>query len=138
MASAVDPQFLTIKLLTQKSGLSVSTLRRRVKDGSLPTIQPGGRGKKMLLSPTVLDALSATRGVPADAMTGNELHGPETETTERISDHRSARGSQSAQSAGEGLPREPRHAATVPQGTSSGPFPKWMRSPHFQHQYKQS
>jgi hypothetical protein len=137
MASAVDPQSLTIKQLAQKSALSLSTLRRRVKDGSLPTIQPGGGGKKMLFLPTVLDALSAARVVDADAMTGNKLRGPETETTEKISDHGPAYGSQSDQFVGEAMPSEPRRAVIVAQRATSGRRLSWMRSPLFQNQTKQ-
>lgn len=53
-----DRQLLTLKQLQQLTGLSESTLRRRVRDGSLPVIQLGGPGAKLLFSPNVLEQLA--------------------------------------------------------------------------------
>jgi len=61
MTEAKDERPLTIKELAGETGYSVSTLRRRVKDGSIPVIQPGGRGKKMTFLPTVINELVAKR-----------------------------------------------------------------------------
>jgi hypothetical protein len=52
------PEYISITKLSAISGLSVSTLRRRVKDGSLPVIQPGGRRSRLLFRRDVLDTLS--------------------------------------------------------------------------------
>ena len=49
-------QFRTLKEFLAYSHLSESTIRRRVRDGSLPAIQVGGKGKKLLF--------------PADALSG--------------------------------------------------------------------
>jgi excisionase family DNA binding protein len=40
-------------------GLSVSTIRRRIADGTLPTLQPGGRRKKILVDIGSLTAITA-------------------------------------------------------------------------------
>jgi hypothetical protein len=54
-------QSLTIEDLERLSGLSVSTLRRRIADGSLPVIQPGGHRTRMAFLPNVLELLSQPR-----------------------------------------------------------------------------
>lgn len=46
--------YLTLAELCEQSGLSESTIRRRVKDGSLPAFQPGGRRKRLLFPADVL------------------------------------------------------------------------------------
>jgi excisionase family DNA binding protein len=43
-------EFLSPQELATRTGLSVETVRRRVRDGSLPSIQPGGPGKRILIS----------------------------------------------------------------------------------------
>ena len=48
-------QFLTLKEFLEYCHLSESTVRRRVREGSLPVVQIGGKGKKLLF--------------PADALT---------------------------------------------------------------------
>lgn len=47
-------QFQTLKELVVSSGLSEATIRRRVKDGTLPYEQVGGPGKRLLFP---LDAI---------------------------------------------------------------------------------
>lgn len=42
-------QFYTIHEFSGLKSLSVSTVRRRIKDRSIPFEQPGGRGKKILI-----------------------------------------------------------------------------------------
>lgn len=59
-------QTITIEELAKLSGLSLSTLRRRVADGSLPVIQPGGHRTRMLFLPDVLESLSRPRKAAAD------------------------------------------------------------------------
>lgn len=66
MPSDVSRQYLSIREFTQQSGLSQSTIRRRVSEGSLTNFQPGGAGKKVLIPTDALmrsDAQSET--VPA-------------------------------------------------------------------------
>lgn len=52
-----DQRLLTIKQLAVASGLSVSTLRRRVREGVLAAIQLGGRGKKLMFAASIVDQL---------------------------------------------------------------------------------
>lgn len=61
MADGSTRRALTIAELNRLSGLSISTLRRRVADGSLPVIQPGGPRTRMTFLPNVLEALSQPR-----------------------------------------------------------------------------
>ena len=51
----IRPQrLLTLKEFVEQSRLSESTVRRRARDGSLPVVQLGGKGKKLLFP---IDAL---------------------------------------------------------------------------------
>ena len=59
------PDYISIDQLSDVSGLSVTTLRRRTKDGSLPAIQPGGPRTRLLLRRDVLDTLGQVI-TPAD------------------------------------------------------------------------
>lgn len=54
-----QPACFTLSELIAMTKLSESTLRRRVKDGSIPCIQPGGPRTRMLFSPDILDRLAA-------------------------------------------------------------------------------
>ena len=117
-------QTLTIKQLQVATGLSISTLRRRVKDGTIPVLQPGGRGKKLLFPLAVLDELCMRRCVQSNSSNQPEQSasgsvGPDTPLP--ASDHsggeRTDDGTQGAISIG-GLTRP-----------NSGPTPNWMRSP---------
>ena len=58
MLDGTTRQTLTIEELERLSGLSVSTLRRRIADGSLPVIQPGGPRTRMAFLSNVLELLS--------------------------------------------------------------------------------
>src|SRR5262245_7277287 len=49
--TAAAPERITFKQLSLRSGLSVSTLRRRLKDRSIHATQLGGKGKKILFDP---------------------------------------------------------------------------------------
>lgn len=46
--------YLTLKQFCQHTRLSVSTVRRRVKDGTIPVLQLGGRRKKLWFAPDAL------------------------------------------------------------------------------------
>lgn len=48
-------KLLSIKELRDRTGFSVSTLRRRVKDGTLAKFQPGGPRTRMAFHPDALD-----------------------------------------------------------------------------------
>jgi excisionase family DNA binding protein len=56
-----DRQLLTITELSERSRLSVTQLRRLVKAGRIPFLQPGGRGGKLLFR---LDTLLAANEPP--------------------------------------------------------------------------
>ena len=58
-----DRQFLTIAELSERSPLSVTQIRRLVKAGRIPFLQPGGRGGKLLFRP---DALLAANEPPEE------------------------------------------------------------------------
>jgi len=55
-------QYLDIDELSALSGLSVSTLRRYVRQGKITALQPGGPGSRLLFRP---DALEGTAIHPA-------------------------------------------------------------------------
>jgi hypothetical protein len=57
MSDKTSPKYLTLQEFVQLSRLSESTVRRRARDGSLPVVQLGGKGKRLLF--------------PADALTRN-------------------------------------------------------------------
>jgi hypothetical protein len=66
----MNANLISLKEFLAYTHLSESTVRRRVRDGSLPAIQVGGKGKKMLFS---VDAFvrsqdsSASAGLDAPA-----------------------------------------------------------------------
>ena len=51
-------KYIDIGELVVRSGMSESTIRRRVRDGSLHAVQLGGKGKKLLFSVDVLDRVN--------------------------------------------------------------------------------
>ncbi|MHB9050013.1 MAG: helix-turn-helix transcriptional regulator [Pirellulales bacterium] len=58
-------QYLSLREFQKATGLSESTIRRRVKDGSLLVHQPGGKRKKLLFPRDAL-VTSQTDGPPAE------------------------------------------------------------------------
>lgn len=62
---AAQPGYISITELSAIGGLSVSALRRRVRDGSLPFIQPGGPRSRLLFRRDVLDRLADPGSPPA-------------------------------------------------------------------------
>lgn len=52
---------LSIREFAIRAGMSMSTVRRRIKDGSLQTLQLGGSGKQHRLSAEQLGDCEATR-----------------------------------------------------------------------------
>ncbi|MBL8797084.1 MAG: helix-turn-helix domain-containing protein [Planctomycetia bacterium] len=56
-------QYLDIDELSTLSGLSVSTLRRYVRQGKIIALQPGGPGSRLLFRP---DALERAGTLPED------------------------------------------------------------------------
>ena len=70
MDGSTSPQFLTLKEFVARSRLSESTVRRRAREGSLPVVQVGGKGKKLLF--------------PADALTRVNDHTPSAEADAKV------------------------------------------------------
>jgi hypothetical protein len=54
MNDNATPDFLTLKEFVEHSHLSESTVRRRVREGTLTAVQLGGKGKKLLFPADVL------------------------------------------------------------------------------------
>ena len=63
------PRYVTIDELSQISTLSIPTLRRLVKKGALPVIQPGGPRTRMLFR---ADALELGTQAPTNPHSGND------------------------------------------------------------------
>jgi hypothetical protein len=60
-APDTSPTYLSYRQLSLVSGMSQSTLRRRVADGTLPYAQPGGPGSRVLFPPDAIDCLTKHR-----------------------------------------------------------------------------
>src|SRR5258708_2337474 len=59
MSTEQASRFLSIAELARQSGLSISTIDRRVKDGSIPFIQPGGPRTRKFFRADVLERLAS-------------------------------------------------------------------------------
>ena len=53
----------TSSIPTTSSGLSIATVRRRIRDRSLPVLQLGGRKRRILISRDALSSLSSPTGM---------------------------------------------------------------------------
>ncbi len=66
---------IKLKDVCQMTGLSASTIRRRVRDGSLPAVQLGGRGCRLLFDLVAIQGLasssSAVQAASEIALQGN-------------------------------------------------------------------
>lgn len=60
---------LSPKEFVAKSGLSLATVRRYLRDGRLPSIQPGGRRCRVLIPASALALVSAVNAEPRSAVT---------------------------------------------------------------------
>lgn len=64
--SNVDPvfaderEYLSPQEFVLRSGLSIATVRRYLRDGRLPSVQPGGRRSRVLIPVTALEPFVAT------------------------------------------------------------------------------
>jgi excisionase family DNA binding protein len=65
------PRFLSPADFARATGLSEATVRRRIRDGSLPVAQPGGKKSRVLIPRDVLDRSAPAPGpsVPAPGPT---------------------------------------------------------------------
>jgi excisionase family DNA binding protein len=66
--AAVSPArtCLTYEEVSAQTGLSLSTLRRRVMEGKLPFIQPGGRRTRIVFPIDVVERLLQDSGSPSE------------------------------------------------------------------------
>ncbi len=64
MTTSPAKQYLSPAEFADLSGLSLSSVHRRIADRSLPFIQPGGKRKAIRIPRTALEALQPTRAVP--------------------------------------------------------------------------
>ena len=55
MNSTEIAAWLTVEQFVAESGLSPATVRRRIKDGSLPVLQPGGKRTAVRVSRAALE-----------------------------------------------------------------------------------
>jgi hypothetical protein len=124
MSEAKDRRPLTIRELKEETGLSISTLRRRVKDGSIPVIQAGGPGKKLLFPATVVEELCARRVAQPDAA--------KVDAERAVGDTRQCPSRPRDDCAEADRPHENEEYSFNYSGVTqpeSGPVPSWMRSP---------
>lgn len=64
-ADATPLTCLTYEELSRRTGLSISTLRRRVKDGTIPFLQPGSRRSRIVFPIDIVERLLACVPAPA-------------------------------------------------------------------------
>jgi excisionase family DNA binding protein len=74
---AVADQYLSVAQLSKLSGISEVTLRRRIKDGSIPAIQPGGPRTRLVVRRDVLDLLTNLQSAAAHVENGAMGETPE-------------------------------------------------------------
>jgi len=67
---SVQPEFLSIPQFAALSQLSMSTIRRRLRDGSIPFSQPGGKRTKILIPQKALTELAN----PTNVVEPNPTH----------------------------------------------------------------
>lgn len=60
-----ERRFLTVDEVARVTGLSASTIRRRVRDGSITAVQPGGRRKRLLFDAESLGGLALSESPQA-------------------------------------------------------------------------
>ena len=76
MTSASPSQFLTASEFARAATISLATVRRRIKDGTLPFWQPGGSRTAMRIPRTALDAIEATAPPSRDAIPESQFTKP--------------------------------------------------------------
>lgn len=91
--------FIDISEFSRRSGLSMSTIRRRIKDGSIPSWQPGGPGTRTMIPISSIPDRSNQPPVRSSVV-------PETMTAAHHSEHSD----------------ENTHAHKI-----SGPAPRWLK-----------
>jgi excisionase family DNA binding protein len=59
----VSQRYYSPEEFSELTGLSVKTVRRRIADGGLRAVQPGGRGTRWLIPADALDSRSNTSSI---------------------------------------------------------------------------
>jgi excisionase family DNA binding protein len=67
---AINKQYLSVAELSSLTGLSEVTIRRRIKDGSIPASQPGGPRTRLVVRRDVLDLLINQNSAPVRVENG--------------------------------------------------------------------
>ena len=112
-----DRMHLTLREFVRHFGLSESTVRRRVRDGSLSAVQVGGKGKKILLR---VDALERTNNTTANAAVC-----PAAAPVDALEQTNSTTASARIEDQSEQTPLTP--STGTPTEPRPGPRPRWTR-----------
>jgi excisionase family DNA binding protein len=66
----VAPAYLSYEELSSRTGLSISTLRRRVSDGTLPCFQPGGSRTRVVFPVDIVERClqAGAAAIPAQSV----------------------------------------------------------------------
>ena len=69
-------RYIEFREFVRRVPLSASTIRRRLKDGSIPYVQPGGRGHSVLIREDALDRVQPA-GAPEQETEGQPVIVPD-------------------------------------------------------------
>ena len=75
-SDAPPPQYISIQEFSQRSGFSVSQLRRLAKKGAIPALQPGGKGGKLLFRPDAIETCAPGESTTSAPAQQRQLSGP--------------------------------------------------------------
>ena len=75
-SGAGNNRLLTIQELNERSRLSISTLRRLVRDRKLPYFQPAGKGGKLSFPPDAIERMCILPDGPPGQPTSGEINPP--------------------------------------------------------------
>ena len=73
---AGNNRLLTIQELKERSRLSISTLRRLVRDRKIPYFQPAGKGGKLSFPPDAIERMCILPDRPPSQPTSGEINPP--------------------------------------------------------------
>lgn len=129
-----DETYLTIEEFGRRSGMSASTVRRRIEAGRIAVYQPGGRGTRLAIPPAELRARPRCpqgRDDGAANRTGRPDHNTVRQPSPGSADA-SPPGSAAARPAGSrpeaGDPLQAHACTPQPPNRLPGPPPKWRRA----------
>ena len=87
MSETKEESYLSIKKFARLSGLSESTVRRRINDGTLPSSQPGGHGTAIRIPRNAFDLAiphSSEMSSEEDTAQAPKLRGPAPQWRNRL------------------------------------------------------